>query len=176
MDLAGAYVHGLPATAYTRADAQSDLLHALCCCPYYFTSSSNFDVLELVTVAWSCRGALLWSLSTALCGAPYHHKSMSVMERCEAAVTGYILQDLWQILAAKSESDAGVRVGSMSMSPVTVANIQSLSLSMVVLLLHKQESSPKISILRVFKSHVKGSKMIQGYTRYGKIKTSLCCP
>lgn len=134
VDLSGALRNGMPHSAYRRADPQSDRLHALTCCPFYFIPSSSAD-LGLVKPAWSCRGALLFSLLQAFCAAPFHHKNMSVAERLELALTGYVAWDLVTLTAARMEAHEGVRVGSMSMATVTTTNLQNLCLSMVCLLL-----------------------------------------
>ena len=60
---------------------------------------------------------------------------MSVAERLELALTGYVAWDLVTLTAARMEAHEGVRVGSMSMATVTTTNLQNLCLSMVCLLL-----------------------------------------
>ena len=145
VDLGDAYNNGLPAAAFCRTDGQSDKQHALCSCPLYYTSCQDFENLSLVTVSWASRGSLLWSLTTGMCTCPYLHKGLSVAERCEISVCGLLLFDIWQLLSSKMEVDRGARIGTMSMSPVTVGHLQNLSLNMVVMLLHKDVPCLKTS-------------------------------
>lgn len=55
-------------------------------------------------VMWSCKGFLLFNITVALCTAPLLHKDLTMAERCEAAVSGFLLMDLWQILSDQNLS------------------------------------------------------------------------
>lgn len=141
VDLGGAYTNGMPATTFSHVDRQSDQQHALRSCPFYYSSATDFDNYSLVTIPWSCRGSLLWSISTGLCSCPYTHKRLAVSERLEMALCGYVLWDIWTLLSSKLEADRGVAIGSLSMSTVTVRNMQSLCLNIIAMMLHKDVSS-----------------------------------
>ena len=138
VDVSGARSYGLPAAAFVRADGQSDALQAALSNPWFFVSSVEGNI-ELLQVPWSTRGALLWSLSTACCFSPWLHKAMSVEQRAETAMAGFVLWDLWRLCSARMEASTGSKVGSMTMSAQTAQNLQNLSLSMVVMLLTKQD-------------------------------------
>ena len=141
VDTSGARGFGLPAVAFTRADTQSDSLHALLSNPWYYVTSTHAPA-DLAEVHWSTRGCLLWSLSVALCSAPVLHQDMETLHRLENVVAGYILWDLWQMLAARREADTGAVTGSLSMPFETVNNLQYLCLGMIGLLLCLNESAP----------------------------------
>lgn len=66
------------------------------------------------------------------------HKSMTLVERLESCVSGFVAWDLFQLVSAKMESDRGARVGSMGMAPVTLFNLQNVSLSTIVMLVHRE--------------------------------------
>ena len=141
VDLSGARAWGLPAAAFVRADHQSDSIQALLACPWHFVPDLNIP-MDQVQVPWCTRGALLWSLSVALSWAPYTHKSLTAIERCELAVSGYVVWDLWRLVAARLEAEQEQKVGSMGMAMETVQNLQAASLSMITFLLSRQETCP----------------------------------
>lgn len=136
VDLTGARAQGLPPHAFGRDDAQSDCIQALLSTPWYYVPSTEGQI-DAMPVLWSCRGSLLWSLSTALCVGPHLHRQMSLQDRCETCVAGFVLWDLWQLLAAKGEASHELPAGSHSMATETVSNLQNLCLSMVALCLGK---------------------------------------
>lgn len=137
VDMAGAHMMGLPGAAYTRKDSQSDSLHALVCSPWYYTPTPDGDLAQM-KVCWSSKGSLLWSTCTALCFAPTMHRSMTLMERLECSVAGFVCWDLFQLLSAKLESDRSNRVGAFGMAPVTLMNLQNVSLATIVTLVHRE--------------------------------------
>lgn len=77
----------------------------------------------------------------AQCWAPCVHKNMTNLERCETALVGFLLWDLWSLVGARMEAERDVRVGSMSMAAETVQNLQSIALGLLVLLLTKSPES-----------------------------------
>ena len=104
VDLAGALVQGLPPTAYSRKDAQSDCLAAMCHNPFYYTAAAAAtDDVSQLKVSWPCRGALLFSLCVALASAPLTHKSMTMRDRAESAVKGLVLWDVFPLLSARKQ-------------------------------------------------------------------------
>lgn len=137
-DFTGPRGHGLPAAAFVRADSQSDALQALLSNPFFCVAQVDGPI-EMLQVPWHSRGVLLWSVSTAMTFAPCLHKGMDVAQRCEVAMTGYLVWDLWRLCSARQEAKTSSKVGSMSMSSQTASNLQCLSLSIVVLLLTKED-------------------------------------
>ena len=133
VDMAGAWLNGMPSTAYCRVDAQSDAIQAILSCPHYFVLLH--DNPEMARVPWACKGSLLWSVSVAMAFAPGIHRTMSDPERCQNALCAYILWDLWQLISAKKECDTQSPAGSRSMSNITVQNLQAVCLSTVAVLL-----------------------------------------
>lgn len=146
VDLGGAHLLGLPATALTRADAQSDALQAMCNCPWYYTACTDSGNIDFVTISWHSRGALIMSVSTGCCFSPYLHLDMSIVERCECAVTGFILFDLWSLISARKEAQDEAAVGAYSMARIPTVNLQNLCLNLIVLLLHKPAPCHALSI------------------------------
>lgn len=138
VDLAGAMLHGLPGSAYVRKDSQSDALSALCMNPTFYRACAapNSD-WAMVRVSWESRGALLFSLTCGLCFAPSLHQKLTLEERAESVVCGFVLLDLWQLMSAKKESNDGCRVGSYSLSSTPVAHLQNVCLGMLTFLLSK---------------------------------------
>ena len=107
-DLSGSRGHGLPNFAFVRSDSQSDLQQALLSNPFFYVTSTS-GPLDALPVVWSCRGSLLWSLSSALCFAPLMmgpNPDVTLSERCENAISGFIIWDLWQILSSRKEADS----------------------------------------------------------------------
>ena len=50
-------------------------------------------------VCWSLKGMCLHNLTVALCCAPILHQRLTMAQRCECAVAGFVLFDLWALLA-----------------------------------------------------------------------------
>lgn len=129
VDLAGSLLCGMPAAAYSREDGQSDSLQACLANPWYYVHT-HLGRLDLIDIPWMNRGALLWSLTTAMTVSPLLRSRMSLKDRCEIAVAGYILHDLWYLTGARVEAEQGLHSGSCTMARQTCANLQNLSLAM----------------------------------------------
>ena len=69
VDLSGTLLCGMPKSAYSRDDNQSDCLSALLANPWFYVGTSAGN-MSMISVPWMNRGSLLWSLSTALVFAP----------------------------------------------------------------------------------------------------------
>ena len=130
VDLSGSLLCGMPGSAFARDDPQSDSLQALLANPFFYVHTTS-GALSMIPIPWMNRGALLWSLSTALVFSPMLHKRMTLKARTETSISGYILLDLWYLMAAKLEAARGAFVGSMTMARETVTNLQNLTLSLV---------------------------------------------
>ena len=139
VDLSGSRCFGCPAAAFTRADAQSDLLHALLSNPYHYTPGEE-HLIDLYSVHWSCKGALLWSMSVGMAFASVLHRDMDMLERMECAVGGFVTFDLWSLLSARLEAERNAPCGSFGMASETTQNIQAICLSVISLLLEKPEA------------------------------------
>lgn len=144
VDLAGACVAGgMPASAFARDDPQSDAIQALLSNPWFYVydAQNQEDAcnqpLELRSIPWHSKGALLWSLSTAMCFAPVFHVRMSFEKRVECAVSGFVLFDLWMLMSAKLEASRGSWVGSCMMARETVNNLQGVCLSVISMATNK---------------------------------------
>lgn len=129
VDMAGSLLCGMPASAFCREDSQSDSLQALLSNPWFYVHTHE-GRLDLIDIPWMNRGSLLWSLSTAMCVSPLLHSRMSLSHRCEVAVSGYILQDLWYLTGARREAEQSLHSGSCTMARQTCTNLQSLCLAM----------------------------------------------
>ena len=141
VDMSGPRGLGLPTTAFLRRDPQSDLVHALLSCPFFFAIGDPSSPLDMYEVPWFARGSLVWSLSVALIWAPIMHPKLTAEQRLESSLTGFLLWDLWQIMSNRAEVEADMRKGAMSMAAETVTNLQSVSLSLIVILLTQKDQS-----------------------------------
>ena len=72
--------------------------------------------LASMEVPWSLKGATLHNITVALCISPALHHFLTLIERCEAAVCGFVLLDLWKLCADKKASDLGVPKGTTWMA------------------------------------------------------------
>ena len=129
VDLAGALVQGLPPTAYSR----SDCLAAMCYNSFYYHVSQ-------LKVSWPCRGALLFSLCVALASAPLAHKSMTMRDRAESAVSGLVLWDVFPLLSARKQSWP---VRSLSAHGVPVCALQHIAMATLMFLIARKEWGTK---------------------------------
>ena len=85
-------------------------------------------------------GCLLsvWLLDeVSLSVAPLLHRSLSLAVRCELAVSGFLLLDLFQVLANDTCSQMRVPRGSCFMAGQTMSNLQSCSVAAIVVCLTK---------------------------------------
>lgn len=90
-----------------------------------------------MTVPWSLKGCLLHHLCVTLCLAPAFHRDISLQERAEAALSGFLCLDMFQMLAMDKCKQMCLPAGSTFMAPVTCANLQYVALSTVVVCLTK---------------------------------------
>lgn len=87
------------------------------------------------------------------------HSGLSLRQRCEAALAGFLLQDLWAMLASRRESKMRCQKGSFQIASQTRNNLQLIALTAVCISVGKDDAwSPfqhgcslsEISIERMF--------------------------
>lgn len=71
--------------------------------------------------------------------APSNHRSMSLENRVENALTGFCLLDMFQMLSASEAKRRGFPKGSLFLASQTVLNLQQSALAMVAVGLTKNE-------------------------------------
>ncbi|CAK8996274.1 unnamed protein product, partial [Durusdinium trenchii] len=123
---------GLPPLPYARGSPMSDRFQAIRSNPHYLDSD-----YASMTVPWSLKGCLLHHLCVTLCLAPAFHRDISLQERAEAALSGFLCLDMFQMLAMDKCKQMCLPAGSTFMAPVTCANLQYVALSTVVVCLTK---------------------------------------
>lgn len=65
--------------------------------------------------------------------APALHGALTLAERCEISLCGFLLQDLWSILSSRRESKCGLKKGSCQMAPQTRVALQNVSLTIAAM-------------------------------------------
>lgn len=82
-------------------------------------------------------GRISFRHEVGLCVASLLNKRFTLLQRAEAALAGFICLDLFRLLAAEKCHKKHVPAGSCFMASQTVANLQSCSLSALVMCLTK---------------------------------------
>lgn len=72
-----------------------------------------------------------------ICEAPALHGGLGLSQRVELSLAGFLLQDLWKILARRREIRSGVKKGQHWMAPQTTAGLQSIALTIATMCLSK---------------------------------------
>ena len=75
-----------------------------------------------------------------MCVASLLHTRLTLMQRAEIAVAGFVSLDIFRLLAAKRCSALALPTGSTFMSPQTLFNIQGVALSALVVTVTKEEN------------------------------------
>ncbi|CAK9022434.1 unnamed protein product [Durusdinium trenchii] len=101
--------HDLPLPAYVRKDAMSDRFAVL------LTEETSTSV----SIADNMKGMLLWNITSALCVAPLVHSKMTLEDRAECAISGFVLQDLWSMIATQREKS--FRMQSLTQKAIAAA-------------------------------------------------------
>eukprot|EP00435_Cladocopium_sp_Y103_P017067 s1083_g4.t1 len=70
-------------------------------------------------------------------GAPMLHKSMPLAIRTENAMCGFVLMDLWKLMADRLASQRGLQRGTLWLANQSMRNIQSIALSLITVALSK---------------------------------------
>eukprot|EP00438_Fugacium_kawagutii_P011893 Skav219174 [mRNA] locus=scaffold648:376986:378912:- [translate_table: standard] len=65
---------------------------------------------------------------------------MTLSQRAEVSLTGFLLQDLWGLLASRRESRLGLKKGTCQLAGQTRSNLQSIALSVVSMCWKKDET------------------------------------
>lgn len=91
-------------------------------------------------VPWSLAGALVHNVVIALCVAPALHSGLTLRHRAEAAVTGFLLLDMFDLLAREKCSDYKLPGGSTFLAGQTKGNLQAVALSVVIVCLTKSST------------------------------------
>lgn len=91
-------------------------------------------------VGWSLKGATLHNVTVALCVAPSMHSFLSIGERCENAISGFILLDLWKVVADAKALSLQVGKGTTWMAGQTMHNLQGVAISTIAICLEKSAS------------------------------------
>ena len=63
-----------------------------------------------------------------------------MQHRCELALCGFLLQDLWSLLATRRELRLGLKKGTCQLAAQTRSNLQSVALTIACMCLKKDES------------------------------------
>ena len=107
VDLAGCLEQGLEPSSFTGTDLMSDRQAANVLNPYFLINESKSSV----DVPWTNKGFLLINCTCALIHSGTLHKLLSIKQRCENALAGYILLDLARIAADTVADTCGVPRG-----------------------------------------------------------------
>ena len=67
------------------------------------------------------------------CKAPATHGNLTLLQRLELSLTGFLLQDLWALLASFREAKFKVKKGMYQLAPQTRVHLQSLALGVAVI-------------------------------------------
>ena len=72
--------------------------------------------------------------------APLLHAGLELQHRCELALSGFLLQDLWSLLATRREVRLGLKKGTCQLACQTRSNLQCVALTIASMCLKKGES------------------------------------
>ena len=96
--------------------------------------------LSQMSVPWNLKGAVLHNVCVAMALSPAFHTDISLLQRCEIALTGFLTLDVFKFLADDTCETFGLPRGSCYMAPQTVSNLQAIALSMVAYCVSKPAS------------------------------------
>ena len=69
--------------------------------------------------------------------SPAIHGDLTLLERCECSLTGFILFDLWKLAADQMADQLKVQKGATFLAPQTMNNLQGTALSTIALCVGK---------------------------------------
>lgn len=87
--------------------------------------------LSQMSVPWNLKGAVIHNVCVAMALSPALHTDISLLERCEIALAGFLTLDIFKFLADDTCETFGLPRGSCYMAPQTVSNLQAIALSMI---------------------------------------------
>jgi hypothetical protein len=90
-----------------------------------------------VKISWRLRGNLILNLVIALCIAPANHRALDLKERTHWALAGFLLVDLFSILAQVTCRKLNWGKGTTWLAPQTAHNLQQVCLGIVSVALTK---------------------------------------
>lgn len=93
--------------------------------------------LSSMRVHWSLQGALVHHLCVAMCISPIMRLNLTLAQRCEIALCGFISLDIFAILAKEKEFTLRLPAGAGFMASQTAGILQSCALAAVVVTLTK---------------------------------------
>eukprot|EP00435_Cladocopium_sp_Y103_P037650 s1066_g10.t1 len=89
---------------------------------------------------WALPGAcLLFNIATAMCLAPLVHQQMTLQQRCEIGIAGFLSMDLFALLSRDWEKRLRLPAGSGFMAKQTREVLQACSLAGVLVCISKDE-------------------------------------
>ena len=96
--------------------------------------------LSEMLVSWSLRGALLHNVTVACCVGSCMTRNLTLANRCETALAGFLLLDLYALVAKHTCTSMRLPTGSCFMAPQTVLNLQSVALAVAAICATKDAS------------------------------------
>lgn len=114
----------------------SDRMNSMLWCPYYCVDKVDGRLADM-EVGWSLRGFLVLNVLVALNLSPSIHKDLNLLQRCEVALSGYILCDLMRMLADARCEKQGLPKNSFFLAPQTCSNMQAVALGTVSICVSK---------------------------------------
>lgn len=91
-----------------------------------------------MTVPWHLKGFTVHNAVTALCISPANHKNMTLLQRCECSLGGFLALDLFKIVADRLCKERNAPTGSFFLAKQTMLNLQATALTTVVICVTKE--------------------------------------
>lgn len=86
-------------------------------------------------IPWHLVGATLHNLVTALALAPSCHSSMNLKDRCTNSLSGFLLLDLFEMVADQKCKQMGLPTSSCFLAKQTIYNMQCVALTTSIMCL-----------------------------------------
>lgn len=90
-----------------------------------------------MSVHWSLKGMCVHNVTVALCMAGPLHKDLTLAQRAECSLSGFICLDLFRILSERKANELGLPRGACFMARQTVATLQAAALNSVAMAVSK---------------------------------------
>ena len=88
-------------------------------------------------VHWSLRGLCVHNVVLGMCISPTMHRHLTMEQRCEIGLSGFLCLDMFRLVADKHCADLQLPRGSCFYAGQTIANLQSTALAGVVMTVSK---------------------------------------